>query len=267
MKKILYSDLDGTLLTDWDKGSKLTEQSKTAIRRWINAGNYFSVATGRILVNATIFLDDPFLINLPLVCGNGTILFDHHNNTILRSVLIDKSIFLEAISYDQVKKDMVIIYSDNYYQYVLPLKNKTKVPKLDFPNIEITEEELLKKKITKLVFVVFEENHDQVIKDIKAFKTYPLFDIIPSSRRFIEVVKKGVSKGKGIKQVLKLKEIKNYKLYCVGDYLNDLSMFEVADISFATENAYKLLKEKADYIVSDNNSHPIEDVINYLLKE
>lgn len=267
MKKIIYSDLDGTLLTDWNKGSELSAENKKAIKKWLDHGHYFSVATGRILLNATIFLDDPSIINLPMVCGNGTILYDHHQDFVLKSSLIDRTIFKESLAYDQSKDDLVVIYSDNDFQYVLPLKNKRRVPKLDFPNIEISVEELLTKDIIKLVFVIFEDQHNQILSEIDAFKTRDQFSIIPSSARFIEVVGKNISKGGGIEEALKIKNIDSYKLYCVGDYINDLSMLEVADIGFAPKNAHSTILKHADIIVSDNNNHALKDVIDYLLSE
>lgn len=62
-KENLFSDMDGTLLSD-DK--KVSQENLTAIRLFVKAGGRFSVATGRSEVIACPFLSD-IPLNLPAI--------------------------------------------------------------------------------------------------------------------------------------------------------------------------------------------------------
>ena len=62
-KENLFSDMDGTLLSD-DK--KVSQENLAAIRRFVKAGGRFSVATGRSEVIAAPFLFD-IPLNLPAI--------------------------------------------------------------------------------------------------------------------------------------------------------------------------------------------------------
>lgn len=53
----------------------------------------------------------------------------------------------------------------------------------------------------------------------------------------LEVCPPGVNKANGIKQLLKLLGLEDYRLYAVGDSENDLPMFELADCSYAPTTA------------------------------
>ena len=51
MAKILFTDLDGTLLTD-DK--KISSKNKEAIQKMLHQGNYFVICTGRPVASGRI---------------------------------------------------------------------------------------------------------------------------------------------------------------------------------------------------------------------
>ena len=66
------------------------------------------------------------------------------------------------------------------------------------------------------------------------------------------------------KSILKLKEQLGFeKLVVFGDSLNDISMFKIADESYAVANAMDELKKIATYIIGSNE----EDSVVDLLKE
>ncbi|MEI8201182.1 MAG: HAD hydrolase family protein [Eubacteriales bacterium] len=71
-KKILLSDLDGTLL---DSSSKVSVENQQAIKTFIAQGGHFGIATGRSQLNAVAFLDH-VEINTPSILYNGCALYD-----------------------------------------------------------------------------------------------------------------------------------------------------------------------------------------------
>ena len=78
---------------------------------------------------------------------------------------------------------------------------------------------------------------------------------------WLEICPRNCTKAKSI---LKLKEEIGFKrLVVFGDSLNDISMFEIADESFAVANARDELKKIATHIIGSNE----EDSVVDLLKE
>ena len=76
---------------------------------------------------------------------------------------------------------------------------------------------------------------------------------------WLEILPKKATKAHAI---LQLKEYLNCdKVVVFGDGLNDLSMFEIADESYAVENACRELKEKATGVIGH---HDQESVAQYL---
>ena len=60
--------------------------------------------------------------------------------------------------------------------------------------------------------------------------------------------------------------IEQNKIIAVGDNMNDISMLEVAGISYAVENAEESVKKMADNLAPSNNGGAIAYIINRLEK-
>ena len=54
---------------------------------------------------------------------------------------------------------------------------------------------------------------------------------------------------------------KDKKLCCIGDHNNDYEMISIADVSFAVKNGLKKIKEKVNFIVTDNENDAIAETI------
>ena len=87
-----------------------------------------------------------------------------------------------------------------------------------------------------------------------------------SGDKYLDVVANGVSKGKGMLDMAKKIGIEQNKIIAVGDNMNDISMLEVAGISYAVENAEESVKKIADNLAPSNNGGAIAYIINRLEK-
>ncbi len=72
---------------------------------------------------------------------------------------------------------------------------------------------------------------------------------------WLEVLPPDSGKGQSIDYLVS--KYKPKKVVCFGDNLNDLCMFERADIKIATENAVDEIKEKADIIIGHCNDDSV----------
>lgn len=258
---VIYSDMDNTLLSSWDLGPIIVEKNINALKKWFALGGQFSIATGRNLKNVLHFFKD-FNILYPLVLVNGAMLYSFSDKKIIYKELLPKEFIEEAINYSQKNKRIVLVLSDEDEVYSVIHKDNKNVPILGFPNQKITLDEIKNINVLKLTYVIFESDYEKVISDIRNFNTFPLVNLVPSSKRFIEIVSAKASKAKGIKKAL---QNHKKKLVCIGDYLNDLEMLEIADIPACPENSHVIIKKSAKIITVNNNEGALADLINQLL--
>ena len=83
MKKIFFTDLDGTLL---NKQKIVTSETRTALDAFVSAGGYFVICTGRALDSAQMVQKDLglFYENAFLVGYNGAEIFDCKKKEVVR---------------------------------------------------------------------------------------------------------------------------------------------------------------------------------------
>ena len=79
---LLYTDMDGTALTDWALGPVLPQQNLEALMAFTQAGGLFSVASGR-LPDSILQWFPQGVVNAPVVCCNGAMLIDPATRQVL----------------------------------------------------------------------------------------------------------------------------------------------------------------------------------------
>lgn len=267
-KRVIYSDLDGTLLNyDSVKGSYFSEVNKYAVNKWIDNNNYFAVATGRNITGITRFIEKykiPF--NLPLVLMNGAVIYDYNEKIILYNEIFNKEFIDEVIEYilKEDKGQLVLISPTDHY-VLKSESSKHKKPPFYFNLVE--KEEIKYSLITKISILVSKETQNKVLEDLSKLKSYNEIKVIPSSPTYIEVVNEGTSKFEGIKKSLEHANISNHLIYTVGDYLNDVEMLKKADKSFAPKNAHEKVLSIVDTILPHHNEGAVSKMIDILLSE
>jgi hydroxymethylpyrimidine pyrophosphatase-like HAD family hydrolase len=83
---------------------------------------------------------------------------------------------------------------------------------------------------------------------------------------YLEIKKSGSTKAQGLKRLLKYLDINEKDALVIGDWYNDIPMFETDAFKVAMANAVPELKQKADYVLSkSNNEEGITEIIEALL--
>ena len=216
MKKILISDFDKTLFTN------AYEENIKAIKKFRQEGNIFVIATGRPLC----FLV-PDLQELEVdyyICNDGTTIFDKNFN-ILHSEVIDKEIIIK-IKEEFEKND----YLEEWY-----INEPRKISK----NIDGELNGIIGKFNIKSSELVKKINEN--FEDLYAY----------NSTKWINVVKRGVSKKFGILKLMELKNFKYEQIITVGDNENDIEMnsyFESYCVKDSKEKLIKVSKHKVNEV-------------------
>ena len=113
----------------------------------------------------------------------------------------------------------------------------------------------------KFVIVTTQEHLDaQIPKLDPAFKDQ--YAVFKSRSFFLEVMKKGVSKGDTLAKLGELLDISPQEMMTMGDQENDLSMIELAGLGVAMGNATDQVKEAAQYVSLTNEEDGVAHAIH-----
>lgn len=239
---LIVSDIDGTLTDD---KQMLSAENKNAIEYFKSEGGIFTIATGRL---PDYFREKGFdkLINCPAVLLNGAAVYDFE---------CDEFMLLKKLPNDFKK----------VYNKILKTSGAKHI-NFNYEDSGIADENISIEKAEnpcKIVTVASDEASAINLRRILSLDFGDDFEIFRSWNTGVEVLRKGATKGDAL-EFLRKKLSGITITAAIGDYENDISLIEHADISFVPENAVTELKEKADYVVSHHNNNAIKDMIEIL---
>lgn len=269
---MIASDMDGTLLTTH---LSISELNKGAVLKAQEQGIEFMVATGRAYTEAKPPLDDAG-IRCGMITGNGAQAFDADGNEIF-TISIDKNIAKKAMGILREKGlyfELMTskgVYSDSQPQR---LENFATLLAENIPHITFKMAIAMASTHLNMLHINYTENYDQLIEsdDIDVLKIITFSDggqevLQPIAREIeklddvhvtssfpnnIEINHKDAQKGVAVKRLAEAKGIKLEEVMTIGDNFNDVSMLEVAGVSFAMGNAEADVKKVAKYEAETN---------------
>ncbi len=278
MYKMIFLDLDGTLLNDCKEISK---ENINLIKKAYNEKGIICVfATGRPLEYADEICNsyDSYLANY-IIASNGAIIRDNKNNEVIyKASLTNNEILNIRKLFLKENADYMIVYTDK--QQILREARNAKALKdsaiivnkkdSELKNIEDTIKN--NPNLSSLLCMIggdslVLENIIYKLKEIDGVETPGIGNYSHKTKtysfesKFIDVIKKGCSKKNAINFLANKLRIKKEEIIVIGDGSNDLSMFECAGLKIAMENAEEKLKEKADFITASNNDDGVAKAI------
>lgn len=257
--KILFTDLDGTLLDDQKQISPYT---KDVLQRWTSAGHKFALCSGRDMnsvkrVKEELGLDFP---GMYLIGCNGGQIVDG---------LTAKTLYKITLSNAQIKYIMAQArqfglhchtYSDTniitpkadeelaYYQRVI------KTPVLFSPDVT---EALSEDGACKCIAIALYD-----LDKLEKFRLSLLpwaekegISLLYSNPNYLEIFPAASGKGAAVNKLCELLDIHPYYSVAAGDAQNDISMIEAAGIGIAMANATEDVKVAATTIAANDNNH------------
>ena len=258
---LLAVDLDGTFFND---EAKPPENNMKALDEFRNNGGLFTVATGRAHSYSKPTADE-LQLDIPGIVFNGAMVYDFVNEKILyqlnlpntaREYLLDFINKYPTLGVDILIDDLMYSISTNYqadrHARVINIPKNM----IDFDDIP---------KIPWIKILMMDEMN--TIDDLQKYALkLNLCDITltRSTPHFLEILPKGANKGAGLLKLIDICGYNDRYIITAGDYNNDIEMLQVADLSFAVDNALDEVKEHADMVVCDNNSGAIYEIVEYL---
>lgn len=271
--KILFTDLDGTLLTD-DK--RILDADLSAIQSMIDAGNKFVMTTGRPLTSVKIlaekygFLKPGFL----LVSFNGGLVYDCGTG----ESILTRRIPVESVKFIMDEAHKRGMHAHTYAGDLVvseyeteQLKKYCSIMKMDYVVVDDIRE-FFKTYETAVpsdpspikVNIITPFEHSSLIDfrtDMRKITEGKLFDVF-SKPEMLEFSHMKSNKGDAVRYMANFYKVPVENTVAVGDEENDCPMIEAAGVGVAMANASEVAKKSADYVtVRDNNHAGISEVI------
>lgn len=275
MIKLFAFDIDGTLL---DNNSKVTDESREALKKLDDAGIKVVLASGRVF--PSIKYNQKLLgITGPIVATNGS-LISLDGKEMYKSYYIEDDLLKKLYEFClEYKMDFHFYDEDNYYTNRLNL-DRIKHLKIDNDfGMNYQVDLIIKndpvsylinqgKKAIKFQISGIDE------KEISKEKIIDLLDkdfgedlyITASGDSLLEIGNKNATKWTSIEEICDKLGIYTNEVAAIGDAYNDIPMVKGAGLGFAMGNAKDKLKEVADVIVADNESGGALEAVNYVLE-
>jgi Cof subfamily protein (haloacid dehalogenase superfamily) len=241
MKKLLVTDLDGTLV----RLNYMPYDNYLNIKRFQAQEYYLAVATGRSF-NQVGFLKKLYRIKADYyILLNGALIIDKFNNVIKHEYIPTEAV--EDILSIIDKANWRITLQTGFKTYSLSKGIQRFVLGAKFIK---TMSQIEKFKISALS-LGFMGTDRSYISEVCSLINEKLGDKVAAYRNvnYIDIVPANCSKGSGIEYIKNKESIAKENIFAIGDSWNDISMFEKTDNSFTLRTAEELIQTKANYVV------------------
>lgn len=101
------------------------------------------------------------------------------------------------------------------------------------------------------------------VKQLEAFEDQAF--IVASEAAWIDITNLNVHKGTTVQELQKILDVSKEETMAFGDGYNDLELFDQATYSFAVQNAFDEVKEKAAFVTKSNDENGVLRTIELMI--
>lgn len=268
--KLIVFDLDGTLLND---EGKIGEETKTLVRELKKSGVRFSFASGRAH-SAIVKFTEELDINMPFISLDGALIKNSKDSSVVHQSFLKKMHVrkCQRLS-EQFLVNFVLCHADAIYY----TEEHSIIPKItDKFGALFKEVTSYENYLDETLEVFFAGDNRQSVAFLRDRFSFPFtFGCSSSFYRshsleniyYLEIRRSGSTKGKALKRMLKYLDIDEAETAVIGDWYNDIPMFQNNTFKVAVNNAVAELKRNADYVTKrTNNEDATSEFLNLVLK-
>lgn len=270
-KKIIFFDVDGTLVTFEQGTERILPSTVEAIRKTRAKGNLVYLCTGRSKAEIYDFIID---VGIDGIIGAGGGFIETNGTMLYHKKVTDESVRHMVDYFEKHKFDYYL--ESNGGLFASPnLKNR--LEQLLYGDFENDPVAMKKKKAGNHFIDSLIEGEDMCRSDINKAcflenKNIPFAEIIKEFKNEFTVIQctvptfgddsgeltiPNIHKANAIKILINHLNIAQKNTYAFGDGLNDIEMLEYCQVGIAMGNAKQGLKEIADEITDDDNKDGI----------
>ena len=266
--KILASDLDGTLFTT---KVEVSPQNNSAIKELHEKGIYFVPSSGRTLCEIPKELTENPYIRF-IIFSNGSTIYDKETGKSLLNCISREEANRAFDIIDRFETHITLRHKGQNYGDVDTADDQS----CKYLNVQTGHRGLLNtygkflssfKEFCRsvdnveMISVFFHDDNDR-IRCKELLEKECNFMIASAMPYNLEICSASAGKGKALITLCDYLGYDINEVIAVGDSENDIPAIETAGLGLATENACEALKEVADEIVCDNDSHVVEYILN-----
>lgn len=265
---LLCSDIDGTLLTD----GYLPNRNIEAINTFAKKKGKFCLSTGRCVCAIESIKEQLPGTSLAIVY-NGGMIYDYSTETILyQKILNDSDKYFFKLLYDKINDICIEVYCGKQVFWLR--KNEASKIHFLYEGIKASErtfEEIFDLPWNKAMCLYTRDGHKETVeKIIEEFNSKSCYFVGTTFEAFgnryygCEMLPQGADKGTALNELSKILSIKKGNAFAIGDYYNDLTMLQQADISSAPNSAPDDIKRIVNFVGCDCREGAVADFIEYL---
>lgn len=267
--KLVVLDLDGTLLDD--KGN-LHNDTIDLVHELRRKGVEFSLATGRSM-SASVEYARVLGINLPIICSDGASVKDIKKSIILHELYLKQSHIERALSLADKYLLNIVVCDDDYIYYTEENSIVTNIIERHGSAFKLVSsyDYYFQNILEILVVSDYKKNIKHVARKMNFPYTFGVknsyYKLHSKDIYYLEIKRIGSNKGDGFKKLCKYIKIKPSHAAVVGDWYNDISLFETDALKVAMLNAVPEIKKLAEVITKKtNNEQGVNDFLQMLYK-
>ena len=271
MKKILFTDLDGTLLNN---RSQIDEEMKQALREMTLKGHYLVLSSGRPLdsileVKRLAGIDFP---NVYIIGSNGAIIYNCDTKKNIHEIRVSYEDVINIWNFAKKHNVHVQTYTSDSIitatedEEIAYYRQRIHLPLI----LNDAPWEILNQPPHKLLMIDLHDHTRIAGIQSQLESTYgDRLQTVFSNPYYLEVFAKDAGKGNSLRYLCDYLEIPLTDSYAAGDAENDLSMLQSAGTAIVMCNGTDELKKYADIITKRSNDEcGLADIIyEYILTE
>ncbi|MBP3746966.1 MAG: HAD family hydrolase [Ruminococcus sp.] len=260
MKTLFISDLDGTLLSP---EPAITEFTADAVNSAISAGAYFTFATARSVYSA-VPITARLNINVPCLLMNGVSIYDVRDKSYINSEFIPKAASAEVLKAFERHNVHCFMYRIDdgiltcYYSALTTkvMRSFAESRKNEYKKPFIQLDRLIDRADEYAVYYTTTGPYEDLlpvkldIERINGVDSAFYLDVY-NGEWYLEIFSDKASKSNGLKFLRSRYGFD--RIVAFGDNLNDLPMFEQADVKIAVGNAREEVRAAADFVIGNNS--------------
>jgi Cof subfamily protein (haloacid dehalogenase superfamily) len=268
--KILFSDIDGTLL---NSQHEVSSETKRAIQSLPN--DFPFVLVSARMPKGIIHLHKELNLKTPIICYSGALVIDVANDASYQ-VILNKTMKLNYSReiYQQAKmRNLHISFYKNDDWFIEDMDDwaiqeeeiaKTNPTVIDYQELFRLWEHT--KSSANKILCMGEEGEIESLERSLNNNFAGELTIYRSKPTYLEIMDNTVTKTSAIRFLLERFNIKQREMIAIGDNFNDIDMLQYAEIGVAMGNAPEQVKQVANEITSSNDDNGVAKVIQkYIL--
>ncbi|UMB53374.1 Cof-type HAD-IIB family hydrolase [Lutibacter sp. A64] len=259
--KLVVTDMDGTLL---NSESKISDHFLGLYKQLKKNNIKFIAASGRQYFSIVDRFDKSIQDEITIIAENGAFAMRGNKELFtleLPTAYISKSIEIlrkvknaqivlcgKKAAYIETENEAFISMFKNYYSEYTLVDDLTKVTDDTF---------------FKIAAFHFECSETYIYPSVKQLENE--LQVIVSGKNWLDISHNNANKGYALNIFQKELNIAKEETMVFGDYNNDLKMLELADFSYAMENAHQNVKNIANFLTKTNDESGVECILEQVI--